>query len=152
MPIVANGSNNRGCDGFRREDPSNSATFWSRSSYCPQTAALTIVDGDAVVEDNEQEIWNVLVDRKIQHVVYMGVHENMCIMGRSFAIVTTVSWGFEVALMRDLTDSMYDPEDAPYVTHEEGTALMTGYIEKFWVPTLSFCECLLLCGLRPHAI
>jgi hypothetical protein len=31
---------------------------------------------------------------------------DMCIMGRSFAIKHTVGWGFKVALMRDLVDTM----------------------------------------------
>ena len=31
---------------------------------------------------------------------------DMCIMGRSFAIKQTVGWGFKVALMRDLVDTM----------------------------------------------
>jgi hypothetical protein len=62
----------------------------------------------------------------------MGVHENMCVMGRSFAIQSTVGWGFDAVLARDLVDSMYDPTQSPYVSHEEGTAIMTAFIEKFW--------------------
>jgi len=131
FPIQANATNNRGCDGPRREDPTNTSSFWPVSKYCPQISALAIAPEDAVIEDNAQEMINVLAHRQIRHIAYLGVHENMCIMHRSQAIEATLSWGYDVALIRDLTDSMYDPEDAPYVSHEEGTRLMTEYIEKF---------------------
>ncbi|MBE0697009.1 MAG: hypothetical protein IH586_08800 [Anaerolineaceae bacterium] len=41
-----------------------------------------------------------------------------------------------VALVRDLTDAMYNPAQAPYVSHDEGTRLVIEYIEKFWCPTV----------------
>ena len=60
----------------------------------------------------------------------------MCVLGRSFAIRQMVRWGKKVALIRDLTDAMYDPAMPPYVSHDEGTRLVIGYIEKFWCPTI----------------
>jgi hypothetical protein len=66
----------------------------------------------------------------------MGVHTNMCVLGRSFAIKTMVCWGVDVALIRDLTDTMYNPALRPYVSHDEGTRLVIEFIEKFWCPTL----------------
>ena len=65
----------------------------------------------------------------------MGVHTNMCILNRSFAIKQMVRWGVEIALIRDLTDAMYNPAFSPYVSHDEGTQLVISYIEKFWCPT-----------------
>ena len=42
----------------------------------------------------------------------------------------------DVALIRDLTDTMYNPARPPYVSHEEGTRLVVGYIEKHWCGTV----------------
>jgi hypothetical protein len=42
-----------------------------------------------------------------------------------------------IALIRDLTDALYNPASPPYVSHEEGTRLIVEYIEKFWCPTLA---------------
>jgi hypothetical protein len=50
--------------------------------------------------------------------------------------------GVETALIRDLTDTMYNPERSPYVSHEEGTRLVVEYIEKFWCPTIGSEELL----------
>ena len=66
----------------------------------------------------------------------MGVHTNMCILHRSFGIKQMVRWGIPIALIRDLTDTMYNPEMPPYVNHNEGTELVISFIEKFWCPTI----------------
>jgi len=73
----------------------------------------------------------------------MGVHTNMCVLNRSFGIKQMIKWGVEIALVRDLTDTMYNPARAPYVSHAEGTRLVVEYIEKFWCPTIGsedLCE------------
>jgi hypothetical protein len=64
------------------------------------------------------------------------VHTNYCVLNRSFAIKQMVRWGVNVALVRDMTDCLYDPAMPPYVSHDEGTRLVVGYIEKFWCPTI----------------
>ena len=67
----------------------------------------------------------------------MGVHTNICVLGRSFAIKQMVKWGLDVALVRDLTDALYNPARPPYVSHDEGTRLVIEFIEKFWCPSVS---------------
>ncbi len=91
------------------------------------------VDG---ISDNGQEIYNYLQQMGIRQVLIMGVHTNMCILNRSFGIKQMVKWGINIALVRDMTDAMYNPACAPYVNHDVGTQLVVGYIEKFWCPTI----------------
>ena len=46
------------------------------------------------------------------HFAYSGVHENMCIMHRPFAIEKVRSWGVakeDVAVIRDLAYPIYNP-------------------------------------------
>ena len=87
------------------------------------------------ISDNGQEIYNLLRSRGIETVFYTGVHANMCILRRTFAIKQMTKWGVRCILLRDLTDAMYNPEDAPHVSHAEGTELVIEYIEKYWSPT-----------------
>jgi hypothetical protein len=54
----------------------------------------------------------------------MGVHTNMCVLGRPFGIRAMVKLGRKVVLVRDLTDAMYDPRQPPYVSHARGTELV----------------------------
>jgi len=100
---------------------------------CEQ-AALKIEPQD-YISDNGREIYNLLRARGIQTVFYTGVHANMCILNRSFAIRQMSKWGLHCILLRDLTDAMYGPQDAPHVSHQQGTELVVEYIEKYWSPT-----------------
>jgi nicotinamidase-related amidase len=87
------------------------------------------------ISDNGQEIYNLLRSRGIETVFYTGVHANMCILNRTFAIKQMTKWGVRCILLRDLTDAMYGPQDAPHVSHGQGTELVVEYIEKYWSPT-----------------
>jgi nicotinamidase-related amidase len=98
---------------------------------------LVIDDERDLISDNGREIYSYLLLQQIDQVLIMGVHTNMCILNRSFAIKQMVRWGVAIALVRDLTDTMYNPAMPPYVSHDEGTALVIGYIEKFWCPSIS---------------
>jgi len=42
----------------------------------------------------------------------MGVHANMCGLGRPFGIRQLTRVGMNVSLARDLTGAMYDPREA----------------------------------------
>ncbi len=103
---------------------------WSRQH------ALLRIAGSDVVSDRGAEIYSLLRQRGIRNLLVMGVHTNMCVLTRSFAIRQMTKWGIRCALVRDLTDAMYDPQDAPHVGHDQGTALVVEHIEKHWCPSL----------------
>ncbi len=105
-----------------------------REAWKRQTALITLEPGDAV-SDNGQEVWNLLRERGIKHVMICGVHLNMCVLGRPFAIRQMRYLGVDVALIRDMTDTMYNPERPPGVDHFTGTDLVVQHVEKFWCPT-----------------
>ena len=75
--------------------------------------------------------------RGIENVIVMGVHLNMCVLGRPFAIRQMVQQGQQVVLMRDLTDSMYNPAMRPFMSHFAGTDLLIDHVEKYWCATVS---------------
>jgi nicotinamidase-related amidase/type 1 glutamine amidotransferase len=97
--------------------------------------ALVMEPGDAI-SDSGVEIWNLLEQRGIKNIILMGVHTNMCVLGRPFGLRQMVKNGKNVLLMRDMTDTMYNPKRAPYVSHFTGTDLIVEHIEKFVCPTI----------------
>jgi len=101
-----------------------------------QHQAIDIDESQDVISDQGSEIYSVLRERRIRQVIMVGVHTNMCILNRSFGIKQLVRWPVDVALCRDLTDSMYNPEKPPYVDHDIGTELVVGYIESHWCPSI----------------
>jgi nicotinamidase-related amidase len=100
------------------------------------------IDAADVISDNGAEIYSFLRQREIRTLLVMGVHANMCILNRSFAIKRMTSLGIRCILVRDLTDAMYNPEDPPHVSHDAGTQLVIEYIEKYWCPTAASADLL----------
>jgi nicotinamidase-related amidase len=91
---------------------------------------------DLVSCDDGDRVFAHLEARGIDFIVFMGVHTNMCVLYRSFGILNMRRYGKQTVLARDLTDAMYDPALPPYVSHADGTRLITEYIEKFYCPTI----------------
>ncbi len=107
-----------------------------KSPWKAEISLLTIGDKDAI-SDNGVEIWNLLESRKINNVILLGVHTNMCVLGRPFGLRQMAKNGKNVVLMRDMTDTMYDPSKWPCVNHFTGTRLIIEHIEKFVCPTIT---------------
>lgn len=120
-----------GCD----QPCSNGEPCEERTAWTRQTPEIRIVEGD-FISDQGQEIFNIIQSRDIGHIVVMGVHLNMCVLGRPFAIRQMANLNKNVVLMRDMTDTMYNPEMPPHVSHFEGTDLVIGHVEKYWAPTM----------------
>lgn len=116
-----------GCDGERSWRPGDPFP-WTR-----QIATLEIHEGDAIADS--VEIVDLLHQRHIRNVIITGVHTNMCVLGRPFGIRQLVAQGFRVVLVRDLTDTMYNPRRPPQVSHFTGTDLVIDHIERHWAPT-----------------
>lgn len=115
-----------GCD--TGEEPWHKA--WSR-----QHPAIEITRNDGI-SDNGQEVYSFMQQRAIMNLIIMGVHTNMCVLGRSFGIRQMTKWGVRCVLVRNLTDAMYNPKRAPYVNHDRGTELVIEHIEKYWCPSI----------------
>ena len=103
---------------------------WTR-----QIKTIEIAEPDAIT-DNGQETFNLLAERGIDNVIIMGVHLNMCVLGRPFAIRQLVAQGKKVLLIRDMTDTMYCSKMKPFVNHFDGTDLVISHVERNWCPTI----------------
>jgi nicotinamidase-related amidase len=100
-----------------------------------QHPEIQIAPGDPIGDGNE--VLRVLAQRGVRHAIIMGVHTNMCVLDRTFGIRNLVDKGYEVALVRDLTDTMYDPRMPPRVDHFTGTDLVIWHIERYWARTFT---------------
>ena len=107
-----------------------------KAPWKKQHDGITIKDGDAI-SDSGVEIWNLLESRGVSNVILVGVHTNMCVLGRPFGLRQMAKNGKHVVLMRDMTDTMYNPKMPPYVSHFKGTELIVEHIEKFVCPTIT---------------
>jgi nicotinamidase-related amidase len=132
-------------DGGEDDDPAEHEAWHAKlkamgrnpkAPWKSQHAGITIDDRDAI-SDSGIEIWNLLASRGIDNVILVGVHTNMCVLGRPFGLRQMAKNGKNVVLMRDMTDTMYNPQKWPYVSHFKGTELIVEHIEKYVCPTIT---------------
>jgi len=107
-----------------------------RSAWRKQVETIEIRNQDAI-SDSGVEIWNLLEQRDIENVIIMGVHTNMCVLGRPFGLRNMARYGKNVVLMRDMTDTMYNSRMRPFVSHFTGTDLVVEHVEKYVCPTVT---------------
>jgi nicotinamidase-related amidase len=119
-----------GCDTPNNPLPVNHRN-WTRED--PQ---ISIAPSD-LISDNGREVYSALRSRGIKTLFVAGVHANMCILNRTFAIRQMTKWGVHCILIRDLTDAMYNPAMRPFVSHQQGTELVIQHIERYWAPTVT---------------
>ena len=126
-------------DGGEDDDPAEHAAWadrlakLGRNPRSPWKRQVDVIEIDAkrdAISDSGVEIWNLLEARGIRNVMLVGVHTNMCVLGRPFGLRNMARNGKNVLLVRDLTDAMYNPARWPYVNHFRGTALVVEHIEE----------------------
>lgn len=126
-----------GCDDpvfteFKGPAPPTTRGFypWQR-----QHPAIDIAGFDGI-SDSGQEIYNFCRQEGMTNFALMGVHANICILNRPFGVRSLKRLGFNVVVVRDLTDAMYDPRQRPFVSHARGTELVVEHIETYWCPSI----------------
>ena len=108
-----------------------------RAPWKSQTDLLEIDGKQDFISDNGEEIWSILEKHKRSNVILVGVHTNMCVLGRPFGLRQMARNGKNVVLVRDMTDTMYNPKRKPFVSHFTGTDLIVEHIEKWVCPTIT---------------
>ncbi|MDR1758350.1 MAG: isochorismatase family protein [Bacteroidales bacterium] len=93
------------------------------------------------------EIYTLLKSRDIIHVIYMGVHTNMCVFGKPGALSDMYKAGFNCYLAEDLNDAFtcYDPDR--HYTPDDGTADIDRQLAHWNVPVFNMGEALKIAGL-----
>ncbi|MBU6294744.1 MAG: cysteine hydrolase [Planctomycetes bacterium] len=144
-------------DGGEDDDPAEHAAWAAelkakglnpRAPWTRQIDVLKIDQDRDAITDSGTEVWNLLEERGIRNVALVGVHVNMCVAGRPFGLRQLSKNGKNAVLVRDLTDSMYNPARAPMVSHHRGTELFIEHLEKAVCPTITSDQVL---GGKPFA-
>ncbi len=116
-----------GCDDQPRCKPGNPWTH--------EIDTLKIEESDAITDS--AEAFYLMHQRGITNLIVMGVHGNMCVLGRPFGIRQMVHRGENVVFVRDMIDTMYNSRKPPHVSHFAGTDLIADHIEKYWCPSIT---------------
>lgn len=133
-------------DGGEDDDPAEHAEWAAKlksqgrnpkAPWKAQHPAITIDETRDFISDKGDEVWSIMETKGIKNVILAGVHTNMCVLGRPFGLRQMVKNGKNAVLMRDLTDTMYNPLRRPYVSHFTGTERIIDHIEQHVCPTVT---------------
>jgi hypothetical protein len=99
--------------------------------------ALKIGDLD-LMPDTQAELYAICKQRGLTHLIYVGFHTQVCLLGKPMGLRAMKSAGLRCVLARDMTDAHpgYDP--AKNFTPDLNTEQVVEHFEKYLAPTINF--------------
>src|SRR5262249_15479296 len=106
---------------------------------------LLIAEGD-LMPDTQAEVYAICKKYGLTHLIYVGFHTQVCLLGKAMGLKAMKSAGLRCLLARDMTDAHpgYDPERN--FTPDLNTEQVIEHFEKYLTPTISFQEELVKIG------
>ena len=99
--------------------------------------ALRIAEAD-LMPDTQAEVYAICEKYGLTHLIYVGFHTQVCLLGKPMGLKAMKSAGLHCVLARDMTDAHpgYDP--ARNFTPDLNTEQVVEHFEKHLAPTISF--------------
>lgn len=93
---------------------------------------------DDWMPDTQAEVYTICQQRKLTHLIYVGFHTQVCLLGKPMGLRAMKSAGLQCVLARDMTDAHpgYDP--ARDFTPDLNTEQVVEHFEKHLAPTIHF--------------
>jgi nicotinamidase-related amidase len=109
---------------------------WGFSRQHPD---LVIADEDMIITGDQGQLYSICKGLGLTHLIFMGVHTNICLTYRGVGAKLMSEAGFRCFLARDLTDpvSYYDPVKG--FTPDDGLAQAVRDVEKA-MPSVNLLE------------
>ncbi len=100
---------------------------------------LRIADED-LMPDTQAEVYAICRQRGLTHLIYVGFHTQVCLLGKSMGLKSMKSAGLRCFLARDMTDAHAGYDPARNFTPDLNTQQVVEHFEKYLAPTISFQE------------
>jgi hypothetical protein len=99
--------------------------------------ALHIGEAD-LMPDTQAEVYAICRKFGLTHLIYVGFHTQICLLGKPMGLKAMKSAGLRCVLARDMTDASpgYDP--ARNFTPDLNTEQVVEHFEKYLAPTINF--------------
>ena len=97
---------------------------------------LIIDDRDFIVS-GLTEMYSVCKRQGLTHLIYTGLHTNMCLFGKPPALRNLHAAGFDCMVARDLNDAFTHYDPARGFTPCHGTAHIDADLERAGIPTIN---------------
>ncbi len=100
---------------------------------------LVIAEHDYIAS-GLSEIYSLCKQHGLTHLIYTGLHTNMCLFGKPPALRNMHAAGFTCYVARDLNDAFTHYDATAGFTPDDGTAQIDDDLERAGVPTLNMVE------------
>ena len=99
-----------------------------------------------LMPDTQAEVYTICQQRGLTHLIYVGFHTQVCLLGKPMGLRAMKSAGLRCVLARDMTDAHpgYDP--ARNFTPDLNTEQVVEHFEKHLAPTIQFQDELMKLG------
>lgn len=106
-----------------------------------------VIDENDLMPTDAEGLYSICRDKGITHLIIVGVHTQICVLGKPTGIRNMKRAGLHCILARDLTDAL-----TGYVPHEKllpdtSTAAIVAHFEEHLAPTINFWECMANAGV-----
>ncbi|MGA2408683.1 MAG: NPCBM/NEW2 domain-containing protein [Bacteroidales bacterium] len=100
---------------------------------------LYLADNDFIASSTE-EVYTLLKNRDITHVIYMGLHTNVCLYEKPGALKYMWQAGLNCMLARDINDAITSYNPATGFTPDNGTQQTDEDLELAGIPTINVVD------------
>lgn len=96
------------------------------------------IDKSDLMPDTQEEVYAICQKQGLTHLIYMGFHTQVCLLGKPMGLKAMKTAGLRCLLARDMTDAHpgYDPGRG--FTPDQNTAEVIEHFEKYLSPSVSF--------------
>jgi type 1 glutamine amidotransferase len=102
-----------------------------------------------LMPNSRESLYSICKDKNIDTLIYMGVHTQVCLLGKSVGLRNMKSLGFNCVLARDLTDSHPDYDPARGIDPDDLTKRTVDHFEKYLCATVNMKDELQRLGKWP---
>jgi nicotinamidase-related amidase len=92
-----------------RSQPPGIATHWHPATPLNITSLVDVRDDEFVIA-NAHQMHELLAERRVLHLVYIGFATNWCIINRDYGVRDMTCRGYNVILVRDATEGVEFPD------------------------------------------
>lgn len=100
---------------------------------------LVLAETDYIASSTE-EVYAILRRHGVTHVIYLGLHTNMCLFGKPGALRYMADAGLKCMLARDINDAFTHYSPGTGFTPDRGTAQTDADLERAGIPTVNLAE------------
>ena len=97
------------------------------------------IHADDLMPNSFESLYSICKERGIENLIYMGVHTQVCLLGKAVGLANMKSAGFQCILARDLTDS--HPDYVPgQIDPDDLTARTVAHFERYLCSTVNLAD------------